>query len=348
MSRDDKLATLRQKPNVVGYDKQLRKRIRDGVEVEEEVIQVFVSMKVPLAQLSDADKIPDEIDGIPVDVIDLGGEVTPNLFTAQPAEALSAVGNRDRTRPIVPGISLGNINITAGTFGWVYDKGGELFGGSNAHVLHELPASPLAPKSPHILQPGSLDGGKMTDLVGSYVWHNQIVPETPLAIPEPPCNWWCRFVRNFTGYTPPPAPVPTVPTPMNKQDFATFKINDTAVDYGSTYDFDVLDEDRLIGLIYAGTPIVSMVTKVKYQLEKGYTPLNVKTAHVDRFDNLFKSGRTTGYTGKIPDELKYVLSDSIVIKVNYGQFYGWFDDVIMVNRMSEGGDSGSPVFKRVE
>jgi len=72
MSMEQIWEKIRGKKNVVGYSKKLRRRIRDGMEVEEEVIRIYVSKKVDPSALDLKDLIPGEIDGIPTDVVEIG------------------------------------------------------------------------------------------------------------------------------------------------------------------------------------------------------------------------------------------------------------------------------------
>jgi hypothetical protein len=72
MSMEQIWEKIRGKKNVVGYSKKLRRRIRDGREVEEEVIRIYVSRKVDASALDLKDLIPSEIDGIPTDVVEIG------------------------------------------------------------------------------------------------------------------------------------------------------------------------------------------------------------------------------------------------------------------------------------
>ncbi len=63
-------AALLAKPNVLGVGVGFRHR--GGVRLEEISIIVMVRRKVPAAQLAPADRIPSEIDGVPVDVHEVG------------------------------------------------------------------------------------------------------------------------------------------------------------------------------------------------------------------------------------------------------------------------------------
>lgn len=68
--KDSHEAALLSKPNVLGVGVGFRQR--RGVRVDEISIIVMVRRKVPSAQLAPADRIPSEIDGVPVDVHEVG------------------------------------------------------------------------------------------------------------------------------------------------------------------------------------------------------------------------------------------------------------------------------------
>jgi hypothetical protein len=64
---------IKYKANVIGYSGKLQPRIRKGQLVpEEKCFRVYVSKKVPLNQLKIEDIIPQSIDGIPTDVVEVG------------------------------------------------------------------------------------------------------------------------------------------------------------------------------------------------------------------------------------------------------------------------------------
>lgn len=98
----------------------------NGVPSDQPAILVFVEKKRTkrgVAQkFSAADVVPDEIDGIPTDVIEVG-KLVKQTFT-------------QRTRPIKPGFSVGHRDITCGTMGGFFlDADGEPVILSNNHVL---------------------------------------------------------------------------------------------------------------------------------------------------------------------------------------------------------------------
>ncbi len=72
---------------------------------------------------------------------------------------------RSRVRPLRPGLSIANVNVTAGTLGaFVTDTDEATYALSNWHVL--AGSTSAAPGDP-ILQPGPYDGGTAADQVGT-------------------------------------------------------------------------------------------------------------------------------------------------------------------------------------
>jgi hypothetical protein len=64
---------VKHKKNVVGCSSSLMPLIVDGEVVNGvKVFRVYVSKKIPLRELSPDDIIPDEIEGIRVDVVEVG------------------------------------------------------------------------------------------------------------------------------------------------------------------------------------------------------------------------------------------------------------------------------------
>ena len=102
-----------------------------------------VSKKVNLKTLKKRDRIPKKMDGILTDVIETG--------IIKPLKERT-----DKWRPAPPGVSIGHEWITAGTFGCLVKRAGEVFILSNNHVLAD---SNNAPIGSDIFQPGKADGG---------------------------------------------------------------------------------------------------------------------------------------------------------------------------------------------
>ena len=136
-------AALLAKPNVVGLGIGL-KTVR-GRRGERLCLAALVRCKVPRAALDPEALIPDQIEGVPTDVIEVG-EV----------RALSA--RTTRLRPAPGGVSLGHVLVMAGTLGCVVrDRAsGDALILSNNHVLAD--ANQASPGDA-ILQPGAIDGG---------------------------------------------------------------------------------------------------------------------------------------------------------------------------------------------
>ena len=133
----------------VGY------KIRENTLTDELAVIVSVIKKLPVAQLAELDLIPRKIDGVNTDVVETGA------FRAQRAQQ----SPRDRWRPTMPpGISVGHIDATAGTFGCLVRRGDELFILSNNHVLANCNLG--RPGDP-ILQPGRHDGGLPADRIAT-------------------------------------------------------------------------------------------------------------------------------------------------------------------------------------
>ena len=125
----------------VGY------KITKGQKTPQLSVVCSVEKKVPSADLSANDRIPETMNGIPTDVIPTGKF---RIF----------VSRTDRFRPAPGGVSIGHRDITAGTLGCLVKKNGIIHILSNNHVLAN---SNNASIGDPILQPGPYDGGKYPD-----------------------------------------------------------------------------------------------------------------------------------------------------------------------------------------
>jgi hypothetical protein len=123
-------------------------------------IRVHVAQKLPLADLTEADLFPSELEGIPVDVIE--AEYGLQLLPGNSQLEAAPEARKARYDPILLGVSVGNPRVTAGTLGAkVYDAASLLpMALSNWHVFV---GSPSGVAGEQIWQPGSLDGGNSTD-----------------------------------------------------------------------------------------------------------------------------------------------------------------------------------------
>jgi hypothetical protein len=141
--------TLLTKKNVVACGVGYKET--EGVMTDELCIVVSVEKKMPLAQLTEADIVPQAIDDMKTDVLETG------LITAWQAPT-------EKWRPAPGGVSIGHIDITAGTLGCLVLKGSELFILSNNHVLAN---TNLGNKGDAIIQPGQYDGGTLADQIAT-------------------------------------------------------------------------------------------------------------------------------------------------------------------------------------
>jgi hypothetical protein len=108
-----------------------------------------VGIKMSIEKLDEEERIPEEIEGVQTDVNPTG--MFRMLEERKPTE---------KFRPAPGGVSVGHFNITAGTFGCLVQKDGDLFMLSNNHVLANSNEAELEDA---ILQPGPTDGGMETE-----------------------------------------------------------------------------------------------------------------------------------------------------------------------------------------
>ncbi len=134
-------------------------------------IRVHLARKKPLAELSETEIFPSQVNNVPVDVI----EAVYNLQTAgaagedTAAQLEAAVDGRHQRFDSIPlGVSIGSPYATAGTLGAkVYDAvTREEMILSNWHVLA---GSPQAQPGDPIWQPGRIDGGQPADSIATLV-----------------------------------------------------------------------------------------------------------------------------------------------------------------------------------
>ncbi len=159
--------------NVVGVG--IGEKLVDGKLVGIQTLKFLVRVKYPAAEIPAKDRLPRSVDGLPVDVEEVG------LLRALPAasEPGPLPNPRARFRPAPPGCSIGfqdpdRRSVMAGTLGAVVKKEGELFILSNNHVLADESRLPVGAP---IFQPGLLDGGKASsDQIATLA---QFVPLRP-------------------------------------------------------------------------------------------------------------------------------------------------------------------------
>lgn len=142
------------KPNVVGVGVGFRET--RGQILDELAVKVLVTQKLPRAGLTAQATVPEKVDGVKTDVMQVG---VIRVLQAR----------TDRWRPAPGGVSIGHYQITAGTFGCVVrDRNtGERLILSNNHVIANSNDAQLGDP---ILQPGPYDGGRVNnDIIAHLV-----------------------------------------------------------------------------------------------------------------------------------------------------------------------------------
>lgn len=110
----------------------------------EPCIAVYVVAKAPKDAVEADALAPDDINGIPTDVVVTG--------------ELHALPHKGRYRPAPGGVSVGHYRITAGTLGCLVRRGSALYILSNNHVLANCNNARIGDP---IVQPGTYDGGRV-------------------------------------------------------------------------------------------------------------------------------------------------------------------------------------------
>ena len=133
------------KQNVIGLGAGYKNK--EGSNTGDLCLVTLVTRKVPKTDISESDFVPEEINGIKTDVIEVGWISTQNSRTVN-------------IRPAPGGVSIGHYKVTSGTLGCVVkDKtNGKKLILSNNHVLANNNDAKLGDP---ILQPGTLHGGKI-------------------------------------------------------------------------------------------------------------------------------------------------------------------------------------------
>lgn len=149
----------------IGYKKV------NGIKTDKLSVICSVEQKKPIATIQEKDLVPQEIQGIPTDVVQSG--------------VIKAFGVYDTVRPALGGDSIGHYAITAGTLGCVVKKNGQRMILSNNHVMAN---SNEAKVGDQILKPGAYDGGKLENQIASLdSWQNIVfigegLPDTNCSI----------------------------------------------------------------------------------------------------------------------------------------------------------------------
>lgn len=281
------------KPNVVAVG--IGHKLVQGKSTETLSIICSVDIKKSKASLSSAEMVPAEIQGIPTDV--------------HPTGVIRALQDpTGRFRPAPGGVSIGHVNITAGTLGCIVKKNNTLFILSNNHVLAN---SNDAQVGDPILQPGPFDGGSNpADHIANLSDFVPIEFAGGNGGSDP-----CGIAGAIAGFLNALAAGVGSKTRLYQRRIQTQQA-DNLVDCAIAQPInanDISTEILNIGQV-AGVAEATLNTPLK------------------------KMGRTTGFT---TDSVQQI---DVTAQVNYGNNkIATFVDQILAGPMSQGGDSGSAV-----
>ncbi len=295
------VAALLARPNVVacgvGY------KVSGGQATEEPSVVVSVVRKLPVAQLSTQDMVPGDLDGVPTDVIETG--VLRAFESGDNAE------HRARWRPTSPpGVSIGHSSGTAGTFGCLVRRGGELFILSNNHVLAN---SNAGRPGDAILQPGRKDGGTEADKIAELADYVTIEFGQSGAAPAGCSSSLLRVLLTFAR-----------DRSSRQQSHAGEQTSNTGQDSP-----DATNEvDAALARPLSANLVNANILKIGAPAGTAQATLGTPVQ---------KSGRTTGHsTGRI-------IQIDVSTRIAYGSQTALFVNQLMADGMSAGGDSGSAV-----
>lgn len=153
-------SVIMKKKNVLGYDAETKKKVKDGKVTNIDSIVIYVRKKVPIDQVAPQDLVDAEIEGMKTDVIEVGAIVAQ--FTIPTPQQLLLVSRMTRYRPVPMGVSLGATSVTAGSAGVLvkHKTDGRVGIRTNYHV---------SKNDENVVQPGPIDGGGDLDKVGRSI-----------------------------------------------------------------------------------------------------------------------------------------------------------------------------------
>jgi hypothetical protein len=161
--KGDYLSDLFSRRNVVGVG--LGYKAIGGVPTDELSIVVSVTYKEQPDALASGDQVPLTLNGVKTDVVRLGvlraQDLEPCVLCPSDLRPTATAAAR---KAIPPGVSMSHYRATAGTFGCLVHRGGEVFILSNNHVLADTNKGQLGDA---ILQPGPADGGTMDNRIAT-------------------------------------------------------------------------------------------------------------------------------------------------------------------------------------
>jgi hypothetical protein len=133
-------------PNVVGIG--VGHKLCRGRELDDLALRFYVRQKMHDLLVPAAERIPQEVEGVPTDIVQSG-----EFSIWRP---IPPVYQR-KVRPAMGGLSIGHVDVTAGTLGCLVSERTDRLILSNNHVLAN---ESRGVEGDPILQPGRFDGGR--------------------------------------------------------------------------------------------------------------------------------------------------------------------------------------------
>lgn len=133
--KDENWPVIRMFLNVNGV--RAGKKITKGVVTDEDAVHVFVTKKLPTTELKKKDIVPERIDGIKTDIIQVGEIWALSCLPIPKAITTTGIDRTKKFDPVLGGISTGHPNITAGTLSIAQETDQGIFYLSNAHVFSD-------------------------------------------------------------------------------------------------------------------------------------------------------------------------------------------------------------------
>jgi len=224
---DPALQALMSRANVHRIGKGIK--WQNGHSTGEVAWIITVTQKLPEAELSPQDIVPQVFKGLPTDV--------RVRRIAQALKVATLAPRTDKWRPAPGGVSIGHYQITAGTLGVVVYKDGNPYILSNNHVLANCNEGTIGDP---ILQPGAHDGGQLNrDEIGKlydfipFEFQDSLCPFASAFVKA--CNFLLKVAGRHTRL------VATRQAEANLVDCALAKPD---------YAIDVSDEILEIGVIF--------------------------------------------------------------------------------------------------
>ena len=327
---------LKNKKNVIGFSKNPKLNITNGVEANGTYVRrIYVTEKEPLSDLKEEDIIPETVCNTKTDVVAIG--------KIKPLE----IDRMDKFRPVELGISTGNIAISAGSSGMLYEtlennmfgiEAGKIVLGSNAHVLtdNDVAKTPDQVKEKRIVQPGVYHSPIwFNNVVGNYLWHKQIYPSTYHSsckvsnLVANALNATSKLLNRRTTFK------AVVEDRINTVDFAVY---DPTTEHLAKVSGDFIKpEDKFVGHLFAGSQMVGVMFGLDKILQFGIKPLLPYTDEHLKVKDVVKG---VSFWGEYETT---VFDDSAVITINYDNYDAMFEDVILLKNegVIKGGWSGS-------